>query len=34
MMLMRIYAQDLRQPHQAKKNPSALEKQPPVSPAH
>jgi hypothetical protein len=26
MMLMRIYAQDLRQPHQAKKNPSGAGK--------
>jgi tetratricopeptide (TPR) repeat protein len=34
MMLMRIYAQDLRQPHQAKKILQALEKQPHVSPAH
>jgi tetratricopeptide (TPR) repeat protein len=34
LMLMRIYAQDLRQPHQAKKIIEALEKQPHVSPAH
>jgi Tfp pilus assembly protein FimV len=34
MMLMRIYAQDLRQPHQAKTILQALEKQPHVSPAH
>jgi hypothetical protein len=34
MMLMRIYAQDLRQPHHAKKILQALERQPHVSPAH
>jgi tetratricopeptide (TPR) repeat protein len=34
MMLMRIYAQDLRHPHQAKEILQLLEKQPHVSPAH
>ncbi len=34
MMLMRIYTQDLRQPHQAVKILQALEKQPQISPAH
>jgi tetratricopeptide (TPR) repeat protein len=34
MMLMRVYAQDLHQPHQAMEILQALEKQPHVSPAH